>query len=324
MAHHYGVVLCGALLLSVAIVRADAPPSTPVSDAEIDALLHEVYTLRVRHEDVRALEKAEQAYALRPSPWVLVQLALAESGAGHWARAYSDLRRALSEHGDPRVASYRLTLEAELRAMEARVAQLSLSVEPPVAAVYIDGQPQAETPLSAPLVVDPGSVLLEIRAAGHETQRVTLQLNAGEHVRWSFVLRPQPRPAELADSDHAMRGVAATTSAARKTDSSARATGYVLAAASVVFIAGTIITGIMAHDRTGDFNAQNVDPARTKSERDRARRSASAMQWVNTGLLGAAVVTAGISGYLLLTPPSVDASNAARGPGMGVALRGKF
>ena len=110
--------------------RAQAPGPDSAED-EAYRLLQQSLVLREQHEDEPALELAERAYALRPTAFVLAQVALAQAALGRRVQSYAGLRRALAVRNDPDLAPYREQLQHDLQEMQPKVVQLLLDVSPP-------------------------------------------------------------------------------------------------------------------------------------------------------------------------------------------------
>jgi hypothetical protein len=143
-------------------------------------LLAEGYELRRQWRDAEALKKYQEAYALKKDAKPLAQMALAEQALGHWATAYRLLGEALADRANPWIAEHRDVLQSEREQISSKLVRLTLVIEPVGAAVRIDGRPIGNAPVREPLLLDPGSIVVEISRDGYETLRREFTFKAGQ------------------------------------------------------------------------------------------------------------------------------------------------
>lgn len=162
------------------------------------ALIEEGVTLRERGQDDEALARFQRAYELAPSPQALVQIALAEQALGRWVDAHAHLTEALRAASDPWITDRRTVLEGALQQIQSRVGRLDLRDGVDGARVFINGAEAGTLPLTEPLTVPTGTVVLEVRAPGYVTLRRTLELRPGGMAREQVPLVPEggSEPAE--------------------------------------------------------------------------------------------------------------------------------
>src|SRR5690349_2291240 len=90
-----GVVVIGALTLSISIARAGDPSS------EADELIKQGFQLRLQAKNAEALELFARAHAIAPSGKTFAQMGVAEVALGHWVDAEAHLEAALARHDSP-------------------------------------------------------------------------------------------------------------------------------------------------------------------------------------------------------------------------------
>jgi hypothetical protein len=111
--------------------------------------------------------------------------ALVASKAGFRSRAIS------LEVAGGEATRTRLELEAELTARP-RPAALSITCKVPAATLSIDGEVKGSTPLTTPLLVEPGRHTLAFSRAGFRTHEESVVLDAGGSTLVDCHLRPDP------------------------------------------------------------------------------------------------------------------------------------
>ena len=174
-------VLAAATLLGAAPARA-------MTDAEqAEALIREGVRLRGQDQTARALPLFQKAYEISRTPRTAGQLGLCEMELGAYADAERHLGEALASPEHPWIAKNKPVLKRQLEAARANIGELVLTVSPAGADVLLNGKPVDAAALTGPIRVDKGQVVVEVRAAGFETARDTLNITAGQartpHVR---------------------------------------------------------------------------------------------------------------------------------------------
>src|SRR6185436_9266000 len=171
------------LVAGAALAEEDAPEK-----AQARVLLSQGNSLFERGELKGALVDFRAAYALYPSPKLLVNCAAAERELGDLAAAANDLRRFLDEAGDddPFLAD---KARSDLKTLEKRLAKVGLAGWPPRTVLEIDGKVGRE-----PTYVKPGEHRLRARGPGGETLDRDLELGAGESVELPMVARAVAPP----------------------------------------------------------------------------------------------------------------------------------
>lgn len=122
----------------------------------------------------------ERSYSLRAVPVVLYNLALAYRGAGQRAPAIETFERFLADPGGEFEPARLRAIREEVQALRAVVVTLDLDVEPPNAALQVDGSPVAARHHRA--LIEPGRRVIELSATGFRPDRREALLEPGATV----------------------------------------------------------------------------------------------------------------------------------------------
>ena len=183
-------VAVGLLLVMLGIAKNGAS-----GGVDPEALTRHGLALRREGRDAEALEEFRHAYAVRPTPSALAQIALAEQALGLWVVAEADLQSALDEE-DPWIARHRRLLASGLADIRTHLAGLEVECEVIGAELWVNGARSALLPLARPLRVEAGSVVIELRAPGYAPARRLTSVAGGENARETIRLVPlAPSPA---------------------------------------------------------------------------------------------------------------------------------
>jgi hypothetical protein len=171
---------------------ADEPAAAP---ARPDAARHQAKELRDQganaaqaHDFVVALDCFERAYAIYPSANLLFNIGVALDRLQRSERAIAAFEEFLATATDaPAIA--RDFARERVRALEPRVARLTLVVSPPDAAVQLDGVPLYASRVR-PLPMAPGEHVLVAIFDGRSSERRALTLTAGEEQRLTLAVPP--------------------------------------------------------------------------------------------------------------------------------------
>ncbi len=133
-----------------------------------------------------AIEFFRRAIAIRETPQRLLSLAACLAATGHHVDAIVAFSRYLEMDGvspDERRAA-RSALAEEHRA----IGRLTLTVTPADAEVFVDASRRPGTGSSRRLLLDPGTHVLEVRAAGYESRRVDVSALPGARAELEIAL----------------------------------------------------------------------------------------------------------------------------------------
>jgi tetratricopeptide (TPR) repeat protein len=156
--------------------NARAQPAT-------ESIVREGLDLRRAGRDAEALAVFERALAVDGSARTRAQVALAEQALGLWVEAERELSAALAAGDDPWFAHRRGALQAALDAIRVRLATLNVETNVAGAELWVNGSNAGTMPLRLPLRIVAGTISIEVRAPGFETQTRTVQVAPQTHAR---------------------------------------------------------------------------------------------------------------------------------------------
>jgi tetratricopeptide (TPR) repeat protein len=137
-----------------------------------------------------ALQAFDQSLRLFPTPVARLNHALCLRSLGRNLDAFRDLERYLADHGGFD-AERRAAVEGELEALRRELGRISVEVlRPAEARVLVDGDEVGTTPLAAPIDVEPGPHVVELRAPGFHPLTRGLRAEPGGTVLLSAALEP--------------------------------------------------------------------------------------------------------------------------------------
>jgi tetratricopeptide (TPR) repeat protein len=175
--------------------------------SDVDDLIARGIALRHAGDDARALVLFQRAEQLQPgSARIRVHLAATYQALGHWEDADRYLRLALEDPQDAYVQKNQAILAAARTTIDAHLATLELTGDPPGAHVWLNGRSIGALPLAEPVRVEAGTYTLEVRLEGHYPVKRSLALSGGALARERVSLAPLARaplpeagPSERAD-----------------------------------------------------------------------------------------------------------------------------
>jgi hypothetical protein len=140
-----------------------------------------------------ALEQFRQAYAKSPNYAVLYNIGQAEAVLGHLLEAIAALSRYLKDGAAEVPEARREEVKAQLAALEARLAELTVTTEHTGAMVRVDGRDIGRTPLYEPIRLAPGRHVV-ILSDGERTQTTAVEIREAERRTLTLTL-PEGPPA---------------------------------------------------------------------------------------------------------------------------------
>jgi tetratricopeptide (TPR) repeat protein len=136
----------------------------------------------VRFYDQRQYDKARlsflQAYALKPHPAVLLNLAQSELRAGHYAEAATNFAKYIRENPSAEAMDHARTAFEEARK---RVVEVNVAVNQPDAIITVDGVEAGKSPLPDVLYVTPGARTIGAEKEGAHASHL-LRAEAGQRL----------------------------------------------------------------------------------------------------------------------------------------------
>jgi hypothetical protein len=186
-----------ALLLSAFVLVTGTFAPSPARAQDDEATLEmarERFKEGVAYFDRKQYAKARaaflQAYALKPHPAVLLNLAQSELRSGYEADAAKHFTMFLREH-DAASPSEREAADAGLASAKAGVHELTLSADAENADVLLDGESIGRTPLRDPVFLSPGKHTLEIRK-NDQNASSSVVASAGSATSLELSLKAKP------------------------------------------------------------------------------------------------------------------------------------
>jgi hypothetical protein len=177
-----------ALLLIALIAGGSVLTLATAARAEVSASARA--EAKKHYERAKELVKAEafdeaaaefrKAYEIAPHFEVLYNLGQAYVALGRPVEAADTLSRYLTEGGERILPARRAEVEKEVERQRVSIAELVLSIDPPAAAVAIDGVPVDAQTLAAPISLALGRYVISVTAAGYRPKVVVAQLTKAE------------------------------------------------------------------------------------------------------------------------------------------------
>lgn len=299
--------------LALACLAAGSHALAAEPSAEDIARARPVYTQALELYNDGAFDAAlvefEKAYAIAPSYRLLYNIALVNAQLNDFAQALRAYRRYLEEGGKKVDAKRRAEVEREIKKLESRVAEITLSVSVDGAEVSVDDLPVGTSPLGGPLLVNSGRRKLSAAKAGHTPVSRVLVVSGGTTSELSLELRPTASPPsgdgpKPSPSDPA-RG------APRPEEGPTRPVPWVWWGVTGALAAGTATFGLLTLSAQSDLDAKRESPAK-KSELDDAATKTRTLAVVTDVTL---VATLAVGGYALYQtffspPPEREATRS--------------
>ncbi len=120
-----------------------------------------------------------QAYDLSKDPRLVFDLAVCEKELHHYARMGALLQRYKDEAGANLSAEDRTTVETALAALPKYIGSVTVRVDTPGAAVFVDGESVGTTPLPGAVPLDPGKHTFSLRKDGYASVERPISVSAG-------------------------------------------------------------------------------------------------------------------------------------------------
>lgn len=146
-----------------------------------------------------ALAEFLRAYEISGEWTVLYNLGQVSAALGRAADAYVYFQRYLNDGGDEIGEMRRSEVRDSMAALEPRIARIAVEVDVDGAEILVDGRRCGTSPLAEPVVVEPGSHVVEVRgeliAGGRERREIILASGLTETIRVvSATPAPPPPP----------------------------------------------------------------------------------------------------------------------------------
>jgi hypothetical protein len=285
-----------------------------------------------RYEE--AYREFKVAYEASPSWKILGNLGLAAMKLERDGEAIAAFERYLSE-AKGLEASERADVERDLNTLRASTVSVTLTTTPAVVTILDERMPVQGSPVRNRYQSQAGSLKLQVRPGHHAIQA---SVDGKPPIKWEFDAEPgsththdfnldAPPATDAAAPPPAPAGETPAPTPGAVKSRPVPASVWVGVAATGVFAIGAGVTGAMALGKNAEYEKANgQDPVKAKSLHDDTKT----MNLVTDVLIGAAVVSAGITTYLFVKRPERETGVELRvGPhfGMretGLSLRGSF
>lgn len=214
-----------------------------------------------------ALEQFRQAYAKSPNYAVLYNIGQAEAVLGNLLEAIAALSRYLKDGGTEIPEARREEVKTQLAALEARLAEVTVTTEHTGAVVRVDGRDIGQTPLYEPLRLAPGRHVV-ILSDGERTQTTTVEVKEGERRTLALTLpqaaarlpnpapAPQPQPAPQPEPGPAPEPE--PTPSSTTSTSTRRVVAYGLGGVGVALGGSALAHYLWNRDRYGDWKEEHA------------------------------------------------------------------
>lgn len=256
----------------------------------------------------QAEEHLSGAIHLYPAPTLYVARAKARIALGKLVAAKADLMivEEIPEAHDepPAFVAARKFAEAQHKALDQRIAQLTIKVDGTPTEVRINGTVLGGDKLGEPQALDPGPYTIEA-ARGETVDEAKVVLEEGQDVVVQLAL-----PLGKAGSAQVTLTESQPASATAAGDGDNRWALYMAGAVTLgLGVSAAIVGGLYLAQRE-DFHEFNRTDAPT-SEKQLLRDEAQSLGYVGTGLLAGTVLGGIVTTYMLISQDGDDASDEA-------------
>ncbi|MGC4089490.1 MAG: serine/threonine-protein kinase [Polyangiaceae bacterium] len=269
-----------------------------------------------------ALAEFSRAYELVPNYRVLYNIGQVQIERHDYVAALKAFEDYLRQGAADVASDRRDQVEREISNLKGRVSEVSVSSNVEGAELSLDGIPVGTLPLKAPLLVSAGVRRLSLNKRGYTSAERTISVAGGDKPEVAFVLEAlAPLASETPD--------VAKHAPATGSNSLGTAT-WVSIAATGAFAGGAVLFGLVAQSKNDDLDGELARYPANRARVDDARSSVKLYAGLSDGFSAAAVVSAGIAVYCLLSGSSRSEQAAAPRQAQlvplanGVALRGQF
>ena len=160
-------LIVGSMSAAVAQDRHGQRLAEEADDAEARSRFYTGAQLYQEGDYEAALVEFRESARLRSMPVVTFNIAQTLRALHRYAEAVDVFRQYLDEGRDDLAADRRASVERTIRALERRIAPVTLAVEPRGAEIRVDGRTVGSAPLGGPLLLASGRRVLEITADGY-------------------------------------------------------------------------------------------------------------------------------------------------------------
>jgi hypothetical protein len=185
---------CAVATLAAALATTQNSVAWASDPARAEDLIRRANDLRREGKDPAAFPLLQEAYRIARSPRTAAQLGLVELSLSYWLEAERHLSEALETTSNVWIDRNRQALDTALASARNHVGSLDVDGTPTKAEVRVNDAPAGNLPLSAPIKVIEGQVMIEVRAPGHVPQSRTVAVTGRSSQHLSFQLAPTSLP----------------------------------------------------------------------------------------------------------------------------------
>jgi hypothetical protein len=269
-----------------------------------------------------ALVEFKRAQEVSPNYRVLYDIGQSLYQLQRYAEALKAFEDYLAQGGTQLSPTRRADVEADLRALHARVGYLNVVVNVEGAEIRVDDQVVGTSPIAAPILVSVGHRKISVARPDRVAMERFVDVAVGDRTKIVFDLpapvvaapapAPGPLPAQVEPSLLATPAAPAGSPGPGSASSSSLA--WVPWAATGLFAVGTAVTGALALTSNASLTSDFAVPDNGSAiNRDRSR--GQALGYASDVFLGATAVALGVAVYVTLRP---HGARVGRG---GVRLR---
>ncbi len=297
------------------------------AESEEDTLLAQGSELRRGGHDEQALAVFSRALAASGSPRARAQVALADQALGRWVDAERDLSVALAAN-DPWIEQHRRPLTTALDRIRKHLATLEVSANVVGAELFVNGSPVGTLPLQAPVRVVAGTLAIEARAIGFETQLRTIDVPAESRAREVMTLVKSPTSPSSVTAQDTVR-LDASPSTDSGTD--ARTAAWISVAGAAALLAGGTAALLVQNYNAAVWNddsrclSTNQTREQLCGNYHSAAKTAEVLTYINFAGAGAAAAAATVLFVVSAkSPTSRISAVGCRLGGLGIACAASF
>ena len=282
-----GVVALAVLFCALGTAAQTEAQAAADADAEMRARAKGQFQAGVAAYEAQrygdALTHFQEAYRIKPHPLVRVNMANCYERLGKPLLAIFHFERFLEE-SDPSSPQIKEVNDA-LRALRAKVGEITLRVTPDGASVAIDNGERRKAPILEPITLEAGTHVVEVSLAGYQTQKRDVVIEGGQRSDVAITLEkgaaaappvvaaapaplPEqpaaipdpgatPPPAEVATQAKEPDAPPPVADAPQQQYEESRpllpVAGWITAGASAAMFLGSLITGQLALSAEADF-----------------------------------------------------------------------
>lgn len=268
----------------------------------------------------QAVQAFGKAIEVGDDPSYALALASAQDKAGDPASAYKQVKALLALQPAPK-ADVLKKAQAKLDELDGKVGKVTLTVIPDGAQIMIGGKTVGESPMTEPLVLNPGNVTVSFAAVGYEPKDSELKPEAGSESERKIQLTPVKVPVKP-----------------REIDSQPEPQVVSRPSMLPIYIGGGATAALLATSIVYDFKAKHqhdIFTGKTTSSNDRldARDNGKLFAHVADATLAGTVVAAAFTGYWYWfkvrpatqeTPPKVGVAPWVQPDASGLTAFGSF